>query len=456
MPIYNIGTMERSKRAKRLSPIQTLVLGYLLVTTIGALILSLPVSSASGTRQSFFDALFVAASGISTTGLTMVDIGSYYSRFGQIVLMCIFQIGGIGYMTFFMFIAYFLGIRPSFTTHVVAKESLATNSYHMLGRFFVNVLLYTILIEFMGALVLTLFWMREFSVSDSIYFGIFHSVAAFCTAGFSTFSNNLIDCRSSLIVNSTINIVSLLGAIGFFVLLDLYNYGYRKSKRLVPARLTLHSKMALLVTGIVVLAGAVIIFISEKWSGGIPFSEKILTSFFQSISASTTDGFNTLDIGAMSGTSLTILMFLMFVGASPGSTGGGMKTTALGTIFLSIKSFLRGNTRVNVFQRELPQKTTTKAFALFGLFVLIVLIDVLILSNSEKVSYVQIMFETISALGNTGLSMGITANLTLIGKLILTITMFIGRVGPLTIGAAMFAQEKKALIKFLPGEIFIG
>ncbi len=448
--------MERLKRFKKLSPIQTLVLGYALVTTIGALILTLPVSSAVGTRQSFFDALFVAASGISTTGLSVVDIGSYYSRFGQIVLMCIFQIGGIGYMTFFMFLAYFLGIRPSFTTNIVAKESLATDSFHMLGRFFVNVLLYTVVIEFVGALVLTLFWMREFSIPDSIYFGIFHSVAAFCTAGFSPFSNSLMNYRSSLIVNSTINIVSLLGAIGFFVLLDLYSYGYRKSKRLVPARLTLHSRMALLVTGIVVLAGAVIIFISEKWSGGMSFSEKILTSFFQSISASTTDGFNSVDIGAMSGASLTVLMFLMFVGASPGSTGGGMKTTTLGTIFLSIKSFLRGNERVNVFQKEIPQKTTTRAFALFSLFVLITLVDVLILSNSEKTSYVQVMFEIISALGNTGLSMGITANLTLIGKLILTITMFIGRVGPLTIGAAMFAQERKALLKFLPGNIFIG
>jgi len=444
------------KLMTKLTPTQILVLGYLAVTLAGALVLSLPVSSAEGSWQSFVDALFLSVSGISTSGLSVVDISSYYSRFGQITLLAIFQIGGIGYMTFVIFVAYLLGIKLSRKTSIIAKQSLATKSYHMLGQFFVKVLIYTFTFEFIGAVILSLYWMREFTVFESIYLGIFHSISAFCTAGFSLFPNSLMNYQTNLPVNFVINVISIIGGLGFFVLADLYNYYYQKLKKLVPRKLTLHTRLTLVITLVVMLTGSVVILLSENWSAGISFSEKVLMATFQSISASTTDGFNSLDIGLMSSTSLTILMILMFIGASPGSTGGGMKTTTLGTLIISVKSYLQGKSSVNLFRKELPENILIEAFTVFFLFASIALIDLIILAKTENDSYIRVLFEIISALGNTGLSTGITANLTYTGKIVLILTMFIGRVGPLTIGAALLVRENKVLYKYPQEELFIG
>ena len=444
------------KLKNKLTPTQILVLGYLAVTLTGALVLSLPVSSAEGSWQSFVDALFLSVSGISTSGLSVVDISSYYSRFGQITLLAIFQIGGIGYMTFVIFVAYLLGIKLSRKTSIIAKQSLATKSYHMLGQFFVKVLIYTFTFEFIGAVILSLYWMREFTVFESIYLGIFHSISAFCTAGFSLFPNSLMNYQTNLPVNFVINVISIIGGLGFFVLADLYNYYYQKLKKLVPRKLTLHTRLTLVITLVVMLTGSVVILLSENWSAGISFSEKVLMATFQSISASTTDGFNSLDIGLMSSTSLTILMILMFIGASPGSTGGGMKTTTLGTLIISVKSYLQGKSSVNLFRKELPENILIEAFTVFFLFASIALIDLIILAKTENDSYIRVLFEIISALGNTGLSTGITANLTYTGKIVLILTMFIGRVGPLTIGAALLVRENKVLYKYPQEELFIG
>jgi trk system potassium uptake protein TrkH len=359
-------------------------------------------------------------------------------------------------MTFFVFITYLLGMKMSMQASIVAKQSLATDSLSMLGNFFKKVLLYTVTFEAAGAFVLAIFWMNKFSTQRAIYLGVFHSISAFCTAGFSVLSSNLMDYKNSLTVNLTISVISIIGGIGFFVLMDLYSFFYKKCKGIMPRRLTCHSRLALLVTLAVMLSGAIIIFMSEKWPKDAGIYDKIMTSSFQAISASTTDGFNTLDIGAMSLTSLTVLMVLMFIGASPGSTGGGMKTTTFGVLISSVKSYLHGKTRVNIFKRELPDKNILEAFTLFGLFLAIVIVDIIILANIERGSYVQTLFEIISALGNTGLSTGITSSLTFTGKLVLIITMFIGRVGPLTIVAAFIARGKPADFKYAQEEVFIG
>jgi len=199
--------------------LQILVFGYFIVTVIGAVLLSLPISSASGTAQPFIDALFLATSGISTSGLTVIDIGSYYSLFGQIVLMLIFQVGGIGYMAFFVFIAYLLGKRFSRTTSTVARESMATNSHsiHMLGGFFLKVIIFTLLFEIIGAVILTAYWSREYSLPRALYLGIFHSISGFCTAGFSLFPTSLVNYKTSWTINLTINIISIIGGLGLAI-----------------------------------------------------------------------------------------------------------------------------------------------------------------------------------------------------------------------------------------------
>lgn len=449
-PMANI-----SKPKIKFSPIQVLALGYFLVTVLGAILLSLPISSAKSTWQPFLDALFVSMSGISTSGLSVVDIGSYYSLFGQIVLMCIFQVGGIGYMTFFVFAAYVLGTNISIATKLVAKESLAADSY-VLGVFFRNVLVYTLLFESIGAVILTLFWLNDFPFLYAIYLGVFHSVSAFCTAGFGIFSNSLMNYRESWTMNLTINIISIIGGLGFFVLFDLFNYAQNLRKKILPRRLTVHSKIVLMVTLIVMTLGTIVIWLSEQWPKEMNFFDKMLIASFQSISASTTDGFNSVDIGAMEAGSLTMLMILMFIGASPGSTGGGMKTTTLGTIFFSITSYLRNKNMVAIFKRKLSSESILKAFILFSLFVLILFVDLLILGQTEKASFQQIMFEIVSALGNTGLSTGITSSLSAVGKIILIITMFLGRVGPLTVTMAIIKKAKPLPYSYAQENIFIG
>ena len=438
-------------------PLQLLVLGYGLVTILGALLLSMPISNAKGVYQPILDSLFVATSGISTSGLSVVDIGSYYTLFGQIVLMCIFQIGGIGYMTFIIFIAYLLGEKISIMTGFIAKESLATKSYgyETLGRFFKNVLLYTFIFEFIGAVILTAFWCNEYSLTYSIYLGIFHSISAFCTAGFSTFPGSLMNYKSSLLMNLTINIISLIGGIGFFVLIDGFDYISNKIRK-IPARLSVHSKIALLMTLIVMTVGTATIMFSENWPVGYSAYDKLMVSSFQSISASTTDGYNSIDIGAMSSSGLTILMILMFIGASPGSTGGGIKTTTLGVMFIALLAFFRGKKSISVFEREIPFMTILKAFMVFSLFVMIAIIDLVIMAHTEKASYIRVLFEIISALGNTGLSAGITSSLSNIGKIVLIITMFIGRVGPISIAVAIFAKPHREALRFPQEDTFVG
>ncbi len=436
---------------------QLLVSGYLLVTLIGAILLSLPISSAKGQHQRFIDALFVATSGISTTGLTVVDIGSYYNTFGQVVLLCIFQIGGVGYMTFIVFLTSVLGMRLSLIAGAVAKESLSIPNYRMLGRFFVMVVTFTAIFELAGGIILTLFWAKEFPLPKAAYLGIFHSISAFCTAGFGLFPDSLMKYSNSAVVNCTIIIVSVAGGLGFIVLHDLYLYSLKVLKGTYPRRLLAHTKIVLTVSAVVMLAGTLIVLAAEKWPTTTGLGGRIWASAFQAVSASTTDGYNTIDIGAMSSASLTFLMILMFIGASPGGTGGGVKTSTLGLVLTFLWLQLRGReTHVNMFKRQIPIGTVHKAFCVICWFVIIGAAGVLILSITESASYLQICFETASALGNTGLSTGITSSLSDIGKAVLTIIMFLGRVGPLTAGFSLVGKLKPVRYEYATEDIFVG
>jgi len=440
-----------------LTPYQVLVLGYAIVTLTGAALLTLPISSAQGRHQPFVDSLFVATSGISTSGLTPVDIGSYYNLFGQVVLFCIFQIGGVGYMTFVVFLTYLLGVQLPLTTRLLAKESLLGSDLRILEKFFLVVVAFTFIFEASGAAILTHFWSKEFPFVRALYLGVFHSVSAFCTAGFSLFPDNLAGYRDSAVVNLTIIVVSIVGGIGFFVLYDLCRFLAQVIRRQRPRRLSVHSKVAVIVTVVVMLAGTVIMFAAEKWPADFRVSGRLMISAFQAVSASTTDGFNTIDIGAMTPISLTFLILLMFVGASPGGTGGGIKTSTLGVVICSLWSQLKGKDwHVNIFKREIPAGTVYKAFGILSWFGIIVLVDMIVMSATEKASYLQILFEVVSALGNTGLSTGITASLTTTGKVMLIITMFIGRIGPLTAGYFLVGRQKRLLYEYATEDVFVG
>lgn len=434
-----------------------LVLGYAFATVAGAILLGLPISTASGQRQNFLDSLFVAVSGISTTGLTVVDVSSFYNRIGQMILLCIFQIGGLGYMTFIVFFASVLAVRLPLAATTVAKESLSGPSYRTLGRFFVSTVIFTAIFEIGGAAILTFFWWDKFPHIKAVYAAVFHSVSAFCTAGFSIFPDSLMQYKSNVPVNLTITIVSIAGGIGFIVLRDLYRYARKKIRNEYPMRLSIHTKIVLITTFAVMLAGTIIILSAEEWKPTETASDRIMASAFQSISASTTDGFNTVDIGTMSETSQTFLMALMFIGASPGSTGGGIKTTTFGLILVFLWSQLKGReATINTFKREIPTGSVYRAFGIFAWFMAVVIGDMIILAATEEASYSQVLFEAVAALGNTGLSTGITSSLSNVGKVVLIITMFIGRVGPLTLGFALAGRQKPLSYQYAREDIFVG
>lgn len=445
----------KSEFRKNLTPHRALLFGYALITIFGALILSLPISNAGGEPQNIIDALFVATSGISTSGPTVVDIGTHYSLFGQIVLMLIFQVGGIGYMSFIILLMSILGWKSDITTGLLAKESLAGSNLNAYKNFFKTVVKYTFLFESIGAFFLFIYWLKDYSVLKALYYGVFHSVSAFCTAGFGLLPDSLIKYNHSPIVNYTIILVSLFGGIGFFVINDVQEYLQNKIKKVRLVRLSVHSKLALTVTFFIIIAGTFLFYFNENWGASESCFQKLTTSLFQSVSASTTDGFSSMDIGKMSNVSLTYIMLTMFVGASPGSTGGGIKTTTFGLLIVFFFAILLRK-KINLFEREIVIECIHNAIIVFTSFVFVAFIDLIVLSITEKAGFLQILFEIISALGNTGLSMGITFNLSIIGKIMLIITMFIGRVGPLSIAYAIVAKPKKSHFSYPKTKIFVG
>lgn len=441
---------------KRVTPAQVLLLGFVLMILIGTVLLSLPIASANGVPPSFIDALFTSTSAVTTTGLIVVDTGGFYSFFGQMVILVLIQICGLGYMIFIALIILGLGGRMSFNGRMLLSESLAHPTSIDMLRFTKIVIIFTFVIEFIGATLMTFYWMNYFSVAKSIYSGVFHSISAFCTAGFSIFSDSLCAWRGSASFNIIAIAIFTAGGIGFFVLYDVYYLIKKALRREYPQRLETHSKFVLLLTVILIGLGALVILVSEKWLPSISFKDRFLNAVFQSFTASTTTGFNTIDIGSMSPASLFTIIVLMFIGASPGGTGAGIKTVSFGIILLFLFSMLTGREDVNVFKRRIPAQTINKAFAIVFIAILWVLLAVGILAVTEKASFLQVLFETVSALSNVGLSTGITSSLSNVGKIVISITMLVGRMGPLAIGFSLVGNPKPTKFKYAEADILIG
>ena len=439
------------------TPHRFLLLGFIFIIFTGAFLLSLPVASTSANSQSFIDALFVATSAISTTGLTVVDLGSFYSLFGQIVILVLVQIGGLGYMIFIVMIVLQLGGKLSLGGKLVLEESMSSPPYEEVSHFSKVIIFTTFLLELLGAAALSLYWMREFPVKHAIYLGIFHSVSAFCTAGFSLFPDNLSAYRDSIVINVIIDILCIVGSVGFFVIYDVYHMVSRKKREdETPKKLLVHTKLVLIMLPILIIVGALSISIAEWNTPLLSFKDKFLTSTFQAISASTTTGFNTLDTGTVKTLGLATMIMLMYIGASPGGTGGGVKTTTFGLLISSIISVISMKDELILFNRRISPRTKDKAFAICTIAVLLITLDVLILSVTEKASFMEIVFETVSAFGTVGLSTGITPALSFTGKIVLVVTMLIGRVGPLAIGFSIRGKCKVVPIKYPEGGILVG
>ena len=441
---------------KSISPLQILILGFVIITLMGTFLLMFPEASVNGTSQSFIDALFTAASGVSTTGLVVVDTGSYYTLFGQLVILILIQIGGLGYMVFIVMVFLSRGKEISIQGRKILRESLSRPLKIDMLNFAKIVFLFTLIIEVSGTIGLFIYWSKFFPFSKAVYVSVFHSVSAFCTAGFGLFSDSITTYGHSYYMNIIIDLICIAGAVGFFVLYDVYEYITKKINKVQPVQLSLHSKIVLALTFILILVGSIIVFGFEGSKFSTSFGNKTLDATFQIISASTTTGFNTIDIGSMTNSSLLIVVVLMFIGASPGSTGGGIKTTSFGVLIKHIYSVLRGLKGTILFKRTINADTITNVTILTAISLIWITIAVLILSFTEKIDFLKILFETISAFGTVGLSTGITSGLSVTGKIIITLTMFLGRVGPLALGFSLLKSERQNGYGYPEEEILIG
>ena len=439
------------------NPYRVILFGFVFIIIIGAFLLAHPAASTSGEPQSAADAFFVATSAISTTGLSVVDIGKFYTLFGQTVILVLFQIGGLGYMIFIVLVMYGLGIRLSLGGRIVLEESFSSHPYEDVLRFSKIVCIIAFVFEFFGAVFLTLFWMKEFPLKEAMYLGIFHAVSAFCTAGFSLFPDNFCTYGNSIYFNCVVNVLCIAGSIGFPVIYDIYHTFFVKAPEdEMPRKISVHTRLVMVMVPLLIFSGWILIFLFE-WHSPFPtFKDRVLATSFQAISTSTTTGFSTVNTGMMKISSLTTMLMLMYIGAPVGGTGGGVKSTTFGVLIASIFSVVSMKEEPILFNKRISAKIRAKAFAICALALLVIITDILILSATEKASYIDIVYETFSAFGTVGLSTGITPSLSIAGKFIICATMLIGRIGPLVIGYSVWGRKKTVSIKYPQGTFMVG
>lgn len=437
----------------KLTSYQTLVLGFAALILFGALLLMLPAASASGHSLNFLDALFTATSAVCVTGLVVVDTGTQFSLWGQLIIIVLIQIGAIGIMTASTLFAILLGKKIQLKERLLMQEALNQLSLEGVVRLTLNVVKMTLLIECIGGTLLAIRWYGDFGL-QGIYFGYWHAISNFCNAGFDLFGNfrSLTGYTGDIIVNFTIMALITLGGIGFTVLADLWHYQ-------TFAKLQLHTKLVLTASLLLLAAGFLVIAVLEYNNpatlGPLPWFDKLLAALFQSVTPRTA-GCNTIDIGSLQPATLFFIIILMFIGASPASTGGGVKTSTFGVGLAALWSLLRGSNSAISFSRQIPAPTIYRAFSIIFLSSLLVISITMLLCVTEQAPFLNLLFETVSAFGTVGLSTGITPSLSPLGKLALIVTMFAGRLGPVTLITALALRQKKSVIKYPDGKIIIG
>ncbi|WP_346939007.1 TrkH family potassium uptake protein [uncultured Clostridium sp.] len=449
--------MESLKILKKtkLSEVQVLALGFFIVIFIGGTILSLPISSANGEATNFLDSLFTATSATCVTGLVTVDTGTHWNLFGQTVIMILIEIGGLGFMSFATFISVLIGRRITLKSRLLMQEAMNTFNIQGLVKMLKKVMLFTFIIQFIGALILSTQLIPEFGVARGLYISIFSSISTFCNAGFDLFGNfnSYTGYYDNSIILLTVSALIAIGGLGFIVLLDLYNY--RNTKKL-----SLHSKLVLLITTILIVGGTIVMFILEynnpNTIGNMNFKDKIVNSIVASISPRTA-GINSIPIDKMTTTSKFVTVILMFIGGSPGSTAGGLKTSTLGIILCTAISVIRGKENADIFGRTIPRGLQLKAITLLIIGMGLVMTVTMMLTIAEpNEAFLDVLYEATSAFGTVGLTTGVTQRLSEPGKIIIITLMYLGRVGPLTVVMAIVSRKKGANYKYPEGKILIG
>ncbi|MEP0828514.1 MAG: Trk family potassium uptake protein [bacterium] len=425
-----------------------MLLAYLVLILFGSLVLSLPLCQK--VEISFLDSFFTSASAVCVTGLITVDTATAWSFWGQLAILVLIQLGGLGIMTIATIIFVSAGRRISAGERLFFHESVAVGKFQDVLYILKRIFIYTAIIEAIGAVLLTMGFWSHMPLIPAVWSGIFHSIAAFCNAGFSIFSGNLTAFASSNVICSSVMTLIVLGGLGYFVMMELLHPNMVSPIR----KLSVHAKSALTLTIILIIAGAAALYAA----GGITFNE----AMFQSVT-SRTAGFNTVDIASLSNAAVIILLILMFIGASPGSTGGGIKTTAFLLVAAFASARALGKSRVSLFKRTIPQADIYRAVGVFILGILVVVgsaFGIIIFYpvgayGSEEI-FKMAIFEVVSALGTVGLSLGLTPHLTAPGKIIIILTMLVGKVGILSIAHSLTAPKGKTEIIYAEESVMIG
>lgn len=455
----NVKNREKT-RLPHFSPLHAIAIGFATLIILGAILLFMPISTNSGQSVNFIDALFTATSAVCVTGLVVFDTNVVWSAFGQTVIIILIQVGGLGIMSVATLFSLFLGRRIGLKERLAIQESLNEFSLTGIVRIFKNILIGALAIEITGALILSTKLIPLYGFSKGLGKSVFHSISAFCNAGFDLFGSlgnefvSLTGFNQDPVILFTISFLIIIGGLGFIVWKDtLSNRNF--------SNFMLHTKVVLLTTLILITAGTILLYIFEynnpETLKNLPISSKIINAFFHSVTPRTA-GFNSISIGGLTEPSKLLTILLMFIGGASGSTAGGIKVTTFSIIIFATLSYIKGNSDVNLFNRKVPETVIKKSISIITLSVVLIFITTIVLLINKEGTFIQVLFESVSAFGTVGLSTGITPNLNIISKLQIIITMFFGRIGPLSAAIIISTGQgpKNLPYKFPEGKIGVG
>lgn len=440
---------------------RTICLGFLAVITVGTILLMMPFSTSSGTWNDPLVALFTATSAVCVTGLGVVDTGTYFSFWGQLFLVLLVQIGGLGYMTATTFLLLLIGAKFSLRDKVAIQQSLDRTSMQGSAQVLQSIIAITLIFEITGIFLLMPVFVPTYGLNYGLWLSIFHSINSWNNAGFSLFKDNLIAYQSSVLLNLTVTTLIIFGGIGYQVIMEIFLWLrdriQKKTERIV---FSLNFKVAISTTLVLLLGATIVFFLIEQKNnqtfGSMSLGTKLMAAWFQAVTPRTA-GFNTIDFGKMTAAGLFITIILMFIGSSPGGTGGGMKTTTLRVLASSTKAILQGKEDVLLYQRQVPVSLILKAVGvLAGSIATVILATILIALTDPEVSFLQILFEVVSAFATVGLSTGITASISAAAKLVLIATMYVGRVGVLLLMSALLGDPRPSAVRYPEENLLVG
>ncbi|MDD5644045.1 MAG: potassium transporter TrkG [bacterium] len=421
-------------KLRTVNPVRLVLMGYMSYIFVGFILLCMPFMHKNCVPV--LDNLFTATSAVSTTGLTTVTVVNDYNFWGQLVILVLIQLGGIGYMTLSSFVILSTKKCLDDRTKNVAETVFSIPKNFKIEKFIVSVISFSAIVELIGAIGLFFVFWRS-GTENPVWSAIFHSVSAFCTAGFSLFPNSFEGMANNFGLNAIISGLSIIGAMGFIVCVDVWRLIQGKEKHV-----TLTTKVILSLTFWLLVIGGALMFLTETYGGGFGPENRILFSFFQAMTSLTTVGFNTVTVSTMSKSAIMLICILMIIGASPSGTGGGLKTTTFSAIWGLMKSAVRGDKNVRIWGAAVPEDRVRTAVATLSFYISVLVIGTYLLTLTENGTFLEIFFEAASAVGTVGLSLGITGTLTAFGKLVIILMMYIGRVGPLTFGTALYVKPQ--------------